>query len=157
MPRSWSCKSIVPVYVCPTPRDNTSLCNDAGFYSKSFQSGNTWYFHNFCLKINVPKISLYCKLMLLNMCLLCQKNNLGFFLFIYKANFFFQEYWLHDRIEVDWMFGATVLTAKIQTPQYHWLTEWKYIELFGATVLILQRYKHSNATSQTMFFFFIHY
>lgn len=102
MPRSWSCKSIVPVYVCPCLCGNTSLCNGAGFYSKSFQSGNTWYFHNFCLKINVPKISL-CKLMLLNMCLLCQKNNLGFFLFIYKANFFFQEYWLHDRIEVDWI------------------------------------------------------
>lgn len=53
-------------------------------------------FENQC----IPKISL-CKLMLLNMCLLCQKNNLGFFCLSIKQIFFARI--LIDRIEVDWI------------------------------------------------------
>lgn len=33
--------NLLYLYVCPCPCGNTSLCNGAGFYSKSFQSGNT--------------------------------------------------------------------------------------------------------------------
>lgn len=54
-------------------------------------------FENQC----IPKISL-CKLMLLNMCLLCQKNNLGFFFYLSIKQIFFARI-LIDRIEVDWI------------------------------------------------------
>lgn len=83
-------------------------------------------FENQC----IPKISL-CKLMLLNMCLLCQKNNLGFFCLSIKQIFFSRI--LIDRIEVDWIIWCYSSYCKdtntpiplIDRMEIHWII-WCY-------------------------------
>lgn len=108
-------------------------------------------FENQC----IPKISL-CKLMLLNMCLLCQEKNLGFFVYLWRI--FFSRI-LIDRIEVDWIVWCYSSYCKdtntpiplIDRMEIHWI-----IWCYSSNIAKIQTFQCSESQTITNNVFLFH-
>lgn len=108
-------------------------------------------FENQC----IPKISL-CKLMLLNMCLLCQEKNLGFFVYLWRI--FFSRI-LIDRIEVDWIIWCYNSYCKdtntpiplIDRMEIHWI-----IWCYSSNIAKIQTFQCSESQTITNNVFLFH-